>query len=82
MQPIFQALDVLQSKTQCYMGILLSSLVSLKRQLRLVREGLKLAFPLVDALLTGIEKRFNGYFARDDLILASITPSRVSFTMA
>ena len=72
MQPITQALDVLQSETHCCMGILLPSLVSLKRQLRLVREGLKLASPLVDALLTGIEKRFDEYFARDDLILASI----------
>ena len=73
MQPIVQALDVLQSETPCYMGILLPSLVILKRQLRLVREGLKLASPLVDAVLTGIEKRFDEYFARDDLILASIT---------
>ena len=32
-----------------------------------------MASPLVDALLTCIEKRFDGYFARDDLILASIT---------
>ena len=73
MRPMVQALDVLQSETHCYMGILLPSLVSLKRQLRFVREGQKLASPLVDALLTGIEKRFDGYFARDDLILACIT---------
>ena len=31
MQPTAQALDVLQSETHCYMGILLPSLVSLKR---------------------------------------------------
>ena len=73
MQPVAQALDILQSEDKCYIGILLPTLVSLKKQLLKAHQGLKLALPLVDALLRGIETRFQGYFDRKDLILASLT---------
>ena len=73
MQTMAQALDILQSEEKCYMGILLPTIVSLKKQLLKTRENLKLASPLVDALLTGVEKRFSGYLGRNDLILSSLT---------
>ncbi len=73
MQPVSQALDILQSEEKCYIGILLPTIVSLKKQLLKLREGLKMAAPLVDALLNGIETRFDGYVDREHLVLASIT---------
>ena len=51
MQTMAQALDILQSEEKCYMGILLPTIVSLKKQLLKTSENLKLASPLVDAYL-------------------------------
>lgn len=73
MQPVAQALDILQAETKCYMGILLPTIVSLKKQLIKLREVVKITTPLVDALLAGIQTRYAACMNRDDLILASVT---------
>ena len=59
--------------TKCYMGILLPTLVSLKTKLSTVRLTLKYCTPLADALLQGVDTRFQGYMDRQDLVLASLT---------
>ena len=64
MQPLACALDILQSETKCYMGILLHTLVSLKTKLSTVRLTLKYCTPLADALLQGVDTRFQGYMDR------------------
>lgn len=73
MQPLACALDILQSETKCYMGILLPTLVSLKTKLASVKLSLKYCAPLADALLQGVDTRFQGYMDRPDLMLASLT---------
>ena len=55
------------------MGILLPTLVSLKTKLFTVRLTLKYCTPLADALLQGVDTRFQGYMDRQDLVLASLT---------
>ena len=73
MQPVAQALDILQTETKCFMGVLLPTVVSLKKQLHKIRDVVKVTIPLTDAILAGIDKRYNDYFSRSDLILSSIT---------
>ena len=48
-------------------------MVSRRNRLQSLKPGLKHAIPLVEALLTGIDRRFYGYSERYDLILASAT---------
>lgn len=73
MRPLAFALDILQSETKCYMGILLPTLVSLKTKLATVKLTLKYCAPVADALLQGVDTRFQGYMDRQDLVLASLT---------
>ena len=72
MQPLAYALDILQGETKCFIGYLLPTIVSLEMKLKALRPNLKVAAPLVDAILAGLSKRFAGYHERQDLILASI----------
>lgn len=72
MQPSASALDILQSEQRCFMGILLPTIICLKKKLFKVRQSVKLVVPLVDALLKGIEARFDNLLQRKDFILASI----------
>ena len=73
MQPLACSLDILQGETKCFIGYLLPTLSTLEMKLRALRSNLKVAAPLVDAILTGLANRFAGYHERQDLILASIT---------
>jgi hypothetical protein len=73
MQPLACALDILQLETKCYMGIFLPTLVSLKTKLATVKLTLKYSAPLADALLQGVDTRFQGYLDRQNLVLASLT---------
>ena len=73
MQPLACALDILQSETKCYMGILPPTFVSLKTKLATFKLTLKYCAPLADALLQGVDTRFQGYMDRQDLVLASLT---------
>jgi len=73
MQPLACALDMLQAETKCFIGYLLPTLTSLETKLRQLRPKLKVAGPFVDAILGGVAKRFEGYWDRQELVLASIT---------
>ncbi|XP_071573305.1 uncharacterized protein [Temnothorax nylanderi] len=71
-QPLANALNILQSELKCFMGILIPTIICLKKKLSEVRQSVKLVVPLVDALLKGIEARFDNLLQREDLILDSI----------
>jgi hypothetical protein len=63
-------IDILQGDKNLYF---LPTLVCLLNMLKSVKPSLKHAGPLVEALLTGIDRRFHGYSERFDLILANAT---------
>ena len=73
MQPLAFALDMLQAENKCYIGFLLPTLTSLGSKLRALKPSVKLAGPLIDAILAALRTRFAGYNERSELILASIT---------
>ena len=60
MQPLTQALDILQFETKCFGGVLLPALVALKTKLNEAKVSMTIAAPLADSLLKGIDKRFLG----------------------
>jgi hypothetical protein len=73
MKPVANALDILQAERNCYLGILLPTLISLRSKLMNLRNELKYATPLANAVLDGIERRFASWFDDEDLILAAVT---------
>ena len=73
MQPLANALDILQGDKNLYMGYLLPTLVSVQRKLNALKPSLQHAGPLLDAILAGLAERFNGYSERPELIIASVT---------
>jgi len=73
MSPLASALDILQAETKCFIGYLLPTLVSLSTKLLAIKPTLKLAAPLLDAVLSGVSERFQGYDTRHELIIASVT---------
>ena len=83
MQPIAIALDVLQGETgnQVTAGHLIPAIVVIKRKIQELRNSKKLRVcePLADALLKGIENRFNNYFFSDELRLASVIHPKFKF---
>lgn len=72
MQPLASALDIMQSELKCFMGILLPTIICLKKKLSAIKQSAKHVVPLIDALLQGIDDRFAHLLKREDLILASI----------
>ncbi len=73
MQPVAMALDTLQAEDQCFMGILLPTISSLRVRLKSIKASLKFAGPLADALLHGIDKRFGPLETKNDLVIASVS---------
>ncbi len=73
MKPLTVALDVLQAQEKCFLGFLLPTIVSLRKRLIGLKQSVKMALPLIEALLIGIANRFDKYFCEDNIILASVT---------
>ena len=73
MRPMANFWDKLQEQDKCYMSFLLPKLSTMMKKLKDARKDLKITVPLVDALLSGMQKRFDGYSKNDSLILANIT---------
>lgn len=73
MHPVAIALDTLQAEDQCFMGVLLPTITSLRVRLTTIRPTLKSAGPLADAILSGLNKRFGAFETKDDLIVASVS---------
>uniref|UniRef100_T1IVN7 HAT C-terminal dimerisation domain-containing protein n=1 Tax=Strigamia maritima TaxID=126957 RepID=T1IVN7_STRMM len=68
-----QALDRLQGESDCYMGILLPTILTATNRLKSEEPRLKVVKPLVKAILTGLETRFGHYFHDKEFILATVT---------
>ncbi|XP_077380569.1 uncharacterized protein LOC144020710 isoform X1 [Festucalex cinctus] len=72
MKPVADTLNSLQGEDNAYMGILLPTLLVLKRWLQHQQRGeLLYARPLVQSLLRGFDKRFVSLFEDQDLLMAS-----------
>lgn len=69
MQPLANALDILQAELKCFFGYILPSLTSLRCKLTAMKPNLKIAGPLVDAILHGLNTRFEGFETRADALL-------------
>lgn len=55
------------------MGVLLPTIASLRVRLTTIRSMLKSAGPLADAILSGLNKRFGAFEAKEDLLIASVS---------
>jgi len=73
MQPVAKSLDTLQAEMQCFMGILLPTVASLRTRLDQLKVTLRYAGPLADALLEGLQQRFGHLEQRQDLLQASVS---------
>ncbi|XP_051927040.1 uncharacterized protein LOC127604142 isoform X1 [Hippocampus zosterae] len=73
MKPVADTFDSLQGEDNAYMGILLPTLLVLKRWLLQdqQRGELQYAQPLIQSLLRGFDKRFGVLFEDQDLLMAS-----------
>ncbi len=67
-----EALDLIQGDKGIYLGHLLPTIVYLRKYLLQERLSATKCKPLVDALLAGLSKRFDGYFERREMLLASV----------
>ena len=74
MQPLSQALNILQCKIKAFIAYLLPTLIVLKNKLQLFESNaiIRLCKPLVQDLLTGIDQRFGSIFMSQELIAAVI----------
>ena len=72
MKPFAQALDILQSELNCFMGFLLPTLYQLIHKLEKVQLGLKYCSSMAKALIDGIKKRFHSMLNDEELIGAAI----------
>ena len=72
-QPLANALDILQGDQHMCNGYLLPTLCSLQNKLNALKPGLQFAASLVDAVLSGVAKLFAGYRERNDLIIATVS---------
>lgn len=62
-KPIAEALDILQGENATYYGILLPTLLALRRKLRnLANENSTYCGPLIQTYLESVERRFEEYF--------------------
>ena len=73
MKPVANALGILQTEKNCYLGILLPTLISLRNKVNQVKDQVRYATPLISAVLDGIESRFGSWFNDENLTLATVT---------
>lgn len=76
MAPVAKALDVLQGEANVQMGWLVPTITILKNKLQNLRLSTKFCRPLIDALLKGLEKRFEHVLTDPELIAAAILVPR------
>jgi hypothetical protein len=67
------ALDILQADFKCFFGYILPTLTSLRCKLTAMKPNLKIAGPLVDAILHGLNTRFEGFETHADALLSTVT---------
>ncbi|KAL0147819.1 hypothetical protein M9458_056896, partial [Cirrhinus mrigala] len=72
MSPVAKALDLLRGESSVQMGWLVPTITLLKAKLQHLHISVKFCGPLVDALLSGLEKRFGQMLTDPELIAAAI----------
>ncbi len=72
LSPVAKALDVLQGETRVQMGWLAPTITLLRTKLQHLHVASKICEPLIAALLSGLEKRFDEMLADPELIAAAI----------
>ncbi len=72
LSPVAKALDVLQGETSVQMGWLVPTITLLRTKLQHLHVASKICEPLIAALLSGLEKRFDEMLADPELIAAAI----------
>ena len=70
MKPIVIAIDVLQGEKTTYLGHLIPTIIGLRSKLEKSTD--KLVAPLVEALTSGIKKRFQSILTDDEHLIASV----------
>ncbi len=70
MKPLEQAMKLLEGETDCYLGNLIPTIVTLEKKLQ-QNHDVQMK-PLVDALLAGLKKRFGAIMNDKDYIIATI----------
>ncbi|QQP56027.1 Uncharacterized protein FKW44_000551, partial [Caligus rogercresseyi] len=69
--PLAQALDILQSENNIFLGHLLPTISSLILHLKRIKEQSNKCRPLAEALLRGIHHRFDSYFESREMFVAT-----------
>ena len=72
MQPLANALDILQGEQKCFLGVLLPTIVCLKNKLIQCKSSMKFTASLVDSILAGISNRFDSLLTKKEMILAAV----------
>ncbi len=71
MHPLTTALTILEGEKNCYLGMILPTIIKIKESLG--GNSSIVVAPLKSALLTGIETRFGKYFEDHEFVLAAVT---------
>lgn len=68
MGPIAEAVDRLQDETYCYYGYLLPTLFTTRKRLLMLlgNDAIQNCHPLVEGLITALEKRFQSFYLIDE----------------
>ena len=83
MQPLANALDILQGEQKCFLGVLLPTIVCLKNKLIQCKSSIKFTASLVDSILAGISNRFDSLLTKKEMILnCCCCPSPIQTAMA
>lgn len=72
MSPVAKAINILQGEKDVQMGWLLPTITTIITKLEKMKPSLRFCKPLVDALLSGLSKRFGGMMCDPELIAAAI----------
>jgi len=72
MKPVIQALNILQSEAKMFMGYLLPMITILQEKLNSQEATVTVCRPLVNALLSAINRRFKDIFCNKEAIAAAI----------
>ncbi|XP_065820673.1 zinc finger BED domain-containing protein 4-like isoform X2 [Labrus bergylta] len=72
MKPLVKALNILQSEKKTHLGSLLPAIFKLIAELEKQKESSKMCQPLINAIQTGVQKRFGEMMKNPELIAAAI----------
>jgi hypothetical protein len=79
-KPLAQALDILQGEENIHLGYLLPTISILKEKLQQKLITAQDCRPLIEALLRGLEKRFDHFFDDETLLISSSSHPKFKLT--